>query len=260
MKEALNYTIRPCKTTGDFAACVALQRVIWGYAENEVYPLRLFVTITNIGGHVIGAFTRRKELVGFVASMPAWRGQRRYYQSLSLGVLPAHENRGLGRALKLRQRVEALSAGIRCIEWTFDPMRAKNALFNIERLGAVARRYLPNHYADVRSRLQQRLPSDRLLAEWWLDSPRVKRALARKPPRASGVRPPEQVTIPGDFARLVESHPVKARQLQSAVRRQLQKCFARKLTVTGFTRNGSRCNYILDRMTGRAGELKPRPT
>jgi len=250
MKEALNYTIRPCKAREDLAACVAIQQVVWGYAKHEVYPLRLFVTIINIGGHVIGAFTPQKELAGFVASMPAWRGKRRYYHSLSLGVLPAHENRGLGKALKLRQREEALWAGIRCIQWTFDPMRAKNAFFNIERLGAVVRRYLPNHYGEVRSRLQQGLPSDRLLAEWWLESPRVTRALAGKSPRASKARPGGRVAIPDDFASLAESHPAKARELQSSVRRELQEYFSRKLTITSFTADGSRCRYVLECMRG----------
>jgi len=139
----VDYIIQACESLSELGACVALQQRIWGYAEHEIYPLRLFITLTKIGGQVLGAFTADDELVGFVASMPAWHGRRRYYHSLSLGVLPAHENRGLGRALKLEQRKAALRAGIDSIEWTYDPLRAKNAFFNIERLGAVARRYSP---------------------------------------------------------------------------------------------------------------------
>ena len=123
----MSYVIRPCETLDELGACVTLQKQIWGYADQEVYPLRLFVTLTQIGGRVLGAFTAQGELVGFVASMPAWHGRRRYYHSLSMGVLPAHENRGLGRALKLEQRKAALRAGIDSIEWTYDPLRAKNA-------------------------------------------------------------------------------------------------------------------------------------
>lgn len=248
MKEGFHYTIRACKSKEDLAPCVALQEAVWGYARHEIYPLRLFVTITNSGGNVIGAFTPEEELAGFVASMPAWRGRRKYYHSFSLGVLPSHQNRGLGRALKLKQRDEALSAGIRRIEWTFDPMRAKNAFFNIERLGAVVRRYFPDHYGEVQSQLQQGLPSDRLLAEWWLDSPRVKRALAGRSPRSTKNRPGGEVTIPADFTCLAESRPAKAREWQRAVRLELQNYFARKFVITGFRADGTECSYLLQRM------------
>ena len=246
MKRTLSYTIRPCETRKELAGCVDLQKAIWGYAAHELYPLRLFITLPKIGGQVLGAFAPDEDLVGFVASMPAWNGRSRYYHSLSLGVLAVHENQGLGRALKLRQREEALKAGINRIEWTFDPMRAKNAFFNIERLGAIACRYLPDHYGQVQSRLQQGLPSDRLVAEWWLKSRRVKRALAGKAIRRKNTAVVAEVTIPTEFASLVESHPGEARKLQSAARRELQTCFARKLAITGFVIDGSAGRYLLE--------------
>ena len=242
----MSYVIRPCETLDELGACVTLQKQIWGYADQEVYPLRLFVTLTQIGGRVLGAFTAQGELVGFVASMPAWHGRRRYYHSLSMGVLPAHENRGLGRALKLEQRKAALRAGIDSIEWTYDPLRAKNAFFNIERLGAIARRYLPDHYGRVQSRLQQDLPSDRLVAEWWLKSPRVKRALAGKAPRAAKHKPAAEVSIPTDFSSLVQVSPAEARALQLAVREQLQHHLAHKLVITAFAAEGGTGRYFLD--------------
>jgi len=246
----MDYTIRPCETQEEFEACVALQKQVFGYAEGEAYPQRLFVNLTHIGGHLLGAFTLDSELVGFVASMPAWHGDGRYYHSLSLGVLPGHENRGLGRALKLAQRKAALAARIDCIEWTYDPLRAKNAFLNIERLGAIARRYLPNYYGRVESRLQQGLPSDRLMAEWWLRSTRVKRALAGSAPRSSRKKPAATVAIPSDFAALADRDPAAARARQSLVREQLQQCFARGLAITGLTRDGSTCSYLLDEYNG----------
>ena len=242
----MDYVIRTCESLDELGACVALQRQIWGYAEHEVYPLRLFVTLTKIGGHVLGAFTAQGKLVGFVASLPAWHGRRRYYHSLSLGVLPAHENRGLGRALKLEQRKVALRAGIDCIEWTYDPLRSKNAFFNIERLGAVARRYSPDHYGQVQSRFQQGLPSDRLVAEWWLKSPRVKRALAGKSPRQPTGKPAAVVAVPADFTLIAKTRPAEARRVQSAVREQLQRHFARKLVITEFALEGRMGRYVLD--------------
>ena len=241
----MNYAIRPCRTLQELGACVALQRRIWGYADHELYPLRLFVNLLKIGGHALGAFSPAGEMVGFVAAMPAWRGQLRYFHSLSLGVLPEHENRGLGRALKLAQRRAALRAGVELIEWTFDPFTIKNAFFNIVRLGAVARRYYPDHYGRVESRLQQGLPTDRLIAEWWLRSARVRRALGGREPGVGGKARAVEVPIPGGMESVAQSHPALARAAQCALRTQLQKCFARRLVITGFARDERGARYLL---------------
>lgn len=246
----MNYTIRLCRTLDELAACVSLQRTIWGYAEHELYPMRLFVNLARIGGHVLGAFSSGNQLVGFVGSMPAWHGRRRYLHSLSLGVLPEHENRGLGRALKLAQRKAALRSGIDLIEWTFDPLRPKNAFFNIVRLGAIVRQYLPDYYGRVESRFQQGLASDRLVAEWWLKSPRVRRALAGKDARTAKTSPAAEVPVPGDIDSLVQSQPGAALARQAFVRRQFQKFFARELLITGFSKDDRSPRYLLD----RAGE------
>lgn len=240
------YTIRPCTTLAELTACVRLQQRIWGYADSELYPLRLFVTLGKIGGHVLGAFSPRGELVGFVASMPAWRDGRLYFHSLSLGVHPRHENRGLGRALKLAQRRAALQKRIPLIEWTFDPLRAKNAFFNIARLGAIARRYLPDHYGRVRSRLQQGLPSDRLVAEWWVKSPRVRRAVEGKSPRTEREKPKAEVVVPAGIERLAQTHGSRARAVQAKLRRQLHGHFARGLAITSFLRDDGPARYLLD--------------
>lgn len=247
----MRYAIRPCRTLDELAACVDLQKTIWGYAERELYPLRLFVNLGKVGGHVLGGFTPARQLVGFVASMPAWRGRRRYYHSLALGVLSGHENQGLGRSLKWAQRRAALEAGIRLIEWTFDPLRAKNAFFNIVRLGAVARRYLPDYYGPVESQLQQGLPSDRLVAEWWLSSARVQRALNGEPSRPVGRTPAAEVPIPCDLDSLVKTPPAAARAEQATVRRQLQSRFAKELAITGFVRDERGARYLLDPLAAR---------
>jgi predicted GNAT superfamily acetyltransferase len=245
-RSQLKYTIRPCQKLEELAAIVKVQREIWGYAEHELYPLRLFVTLKRIGGEVLGAFTPQGSLVGFVASLPAWHGVHRYYHSLSLGVLRAYENRGLGRALKMAQRRAALRAGIDLIEWSFDPLRAKNAYLNIVRLGAIARRYQPDYYGQVESRLQRGLPSDRLIVEWRLRSARVKRAMAGKPPRRSQEKPAAVVEIPANIDQVMRSNPQQARQRQLAVRQQLQEFFAHKLAITGFEYDGKSARYLLD--------------
>lgn len=242
----MNYLIRPCTTRGELAACVTLQKQIWGYSDLEVYPARLFVNLGQIGGQVLAAFTPAGRAVGFVASMPAWRDGQNYFHSLSLGVLPDHENRGLGRALKVEQRKLALRAGIARIEWTFDPLRAKNAFFNIVRLGAVSRRYIADHYGSVDSRFQKGLPSDRLVAEWWLRSARVRRALGGKPPRSLRRRPAAEIAIPADIESLKKIDAEQARGAQARVREQFTDCFAHKLEITGFALEGATAKYILD--------------
>jgi len=255
----MDYTIRPCETMNELAEVVRIQKEIWGYAEHELYPLRLFINLGKIGGHVLGAFTPVGDLVGFVASMPAWHGEQRYYHSLSLGVLRGHENQGLGRALKLAQREAALRAGIECVEWTFDPLREKNAYFNIVRLGAIACRYLPDYYGQVDSRLQGGLPSDRLVAEWWLKSQRVRRAIRGLPPRSEWkfdprrrkriykrIKPAADIWIPASIGRLMVKNPAKVLTLQSDVREHLQESFAQGLAITGFVRGEKGGHYLLD--------------
>ncbi len=242
-----NYSIRACRSLDELAGCVKLQQEIWGYSDLEVYPLRLFVNLNKIGGQVLGAFTRAGECVGFVAAMPAWRGRRRYWHSLSLGIRAGHENRGLGRALKLAQRRGALAAGLDSIMWSFDPLRAKNAFFNIERLGAVCRRYFPNYYGAVESRLQQGLPSDRLIAEWWVKSRRAKKAMGGKPLGVAAKKAAGEVAIPLDFERIAQEDPECARELQSQVRRKLTEFLRKGLVITGFAREANSGRYLLEK-------------
>jgi predicted GNAT superfamily acetyltransferase len=241
----VKYALRPCRTRDEFAACVALQKRIWGYPDSETYPLRFFVNLHRNAGQVLGAFAPQGDLVAFLAAMPAWRHGRRYLYSLSLGVLPEHENRGLGRALKLAQRRAALRAGVEWIEWTFDPLQAKNAFFNFERLGAIARRYEADYYGPVGSRLQQGRPTDRLICEWWLRSGRVKRAVRGVPARNPNSRPTAEVAIPGNI-RALAAHRVAALAEQFRVRRELEKHLRRGLVVTGFARQENIGKYLLE--------------
>jgi len=242
----LGYSLRPCRTPQELAKCHEIQRRIWGYADHELYPLRLFVNLSRVGGHVLGAFTTEDELVGFVAAMPAWHGKRRYLHSLALGVLRGHENRGLGRALKLAQRDQALAEGIGLIEWTFDPLRAKNANLNINRLGVIVRRYEPDCYGRVESRLQQGLPSDRLISEWWIRSRRVAQAVRGGLAPGSRKNVADEIEIPSAIEDWIKDDPAKARKCQARVRDRFLQSFARKLTVTGFTLDRTSGYYLLE--------------
>lgn len=168
--------IRRCHSLDELQTCVELQKEVWGFRDIELVPLRLFVVGDKIGGQVIGAFDDG-EMVAFVYAIPGVRDGRPYLHSHMLAVRESYRDHGLGRRMKLFQRDDALAAGIELIEWTFDPLEIKNAYFNLERLGAVARRYNVNQYGITSSPLQGGLPSDRLVAEWWLRSPRVEQVV-----------------------------------------------------------------------------------
>ena len=124
-------------------------------------------------------------------------------------------------------------------------MKAKNAFFNIERLGAIARRYLADHYGPVESRLQQGLPTDRLIAEWWLESPRVTRKITGKAEHSESENIAAEVSWVSNVGQLAESNPGRARAVQLAVREQLQKYFADHLVITGFVRGEFENRYLL---------------
>ena len=165
--------IRRCEGLEELRACVALQKEVWNFTDAELVPLRMFVVAEKVGGQVMGAFDGER-MVGFALSVPGTRSGRVYLHSHMLAVHKDHRNGGLGRRLKLLQREDALARGIELIEWTFDPLEIKNAYLNIEKLGAIARRYNINQYGITSSPLQGGLPSDRLIAEWWLKSERVE--------------------------------------------------------------------------------------
>src|ERR1043165_3524310 len=172
--------LRACHGIEDFRACVALQKEVWNFTDAELVPLRMFVVPDKGGGQVMGAF-EGETMVGFALSVPGTRSGHIYLHSHMLAVRKDHRNGGLGRQLKMMQREEALARGIELIEWTFDPLEIKNAYLNIEKLGAIARRYNINQYGITSSPLQGGLPTDRLIAEWWLKSKRVESLLANRP-------------------------------------------------------------------------------
>src|SRR6266481_8024584 len=138
-------TIRKCEALQEMQACFALQKEVWNFSDADLVPVRLFVVANKIGGQVIGAFDG-EELVGFALAIPGNRRGHSYLHSQMLAVRQQYRNAGLGRRLKLSQRDEALAHGFELMEWTFDPLEIKNAYLNIEKLGAIARRYNLSQY------------------------------------------------------------------------------------------------------------------
>jgi predicted GNAT superfamily acetyltransferase len=226
-------TLRQCQELEEMRACVALQKEVWNFTDAELVPLRLFMVGEKIGGQVMGAFDGN-EMVGFAFAIPGVRGGRPYLHSHMLAVRTGYRNAGVGRRLKLFQREDALARGFELIEWTFDPLEIKNAYLNIERLGAIARRYNVNQYGITSSPLQGGLPSDRLVAEWWLKSERVENLL-RGGMLRSFVRE-ETITVPAEIYDWKANPGTRARakEVQDRNREEFLKAFSEGLTVLGF--------------------------
>jgi len=172
--------VRKCHALEEFHLCVALQREVWGEEDLEVEPVTAFVVADSTGGQVLGAFAGDR-LAGFTLAVVGIHDKVVYLHSHMTGVHSDYRDRGVGRMLKLFQRDDALRRDIRLICWTFDPLEFRNAYFNLNRLGAISRKYLPNLYGVTTSPLHRGLATDRLLAEWHLDSPRVVAAVADAP-------------------------------------------------------------------------------
>jgi predicted GNAT superfamily acetyltransferase len=235
--------IRPLRRFDEFAEAVRLQQTIWGFADIETLPMRAFVVCGKVGGQLFGAYGGG-EMAGFLIAVPGIKaGPRAYLHSHMLGVLPACRNAGIGRRLKLRQREEALDRGIDLIEWTFDPLEIKNAFFNLERLGAVVRQYSENQYGVTDSPLHGGLPTDRCIAEWWLDSPRVRAVLAGE---TVARRIAGRIVYPSDMARIRSQDPGRAREIQRSNGQKFQRAFERGLAVTGFERSETEGAYLLE--------------
>lgn len=217
-------------------AAFALQKEVWNFSDPELIPVRIFVVASKIGGQVIGAF-HGKELIAFALAIPGFRHGHSYLHSQMLAVRRSYRNAGLGRRIKLYQRNDALARGIALMEWTFDPLEIKNSYLNIEKLGAIARRYAVNQYGLTSSPLQGGLPSDRLVAEWWMKSRRVESVLAGSPASAFEVQ--ARINVPAEIYdwKSVPATRDRALAIQQKNREQFTSAFANGLSILGFERN-----------------------
>jgi predicted GNAT superfamily acetyltransferase len=154
-----------------------------------------------------------------------------------LAVRNTFRNHGLGRRLKLAQRDDALQRGFELLEWTFDPLEIKNAHLNLARLGAIARRYSINHYGYSSSPLQGGLPTDRLVAEWWLKSKRVVNMLDKgQPPQ---IQVEKRIEVPGQIYawKASDADRPRAAEIQKKNREQFRAAFAQGLIALGYERD-----------------------
>ena len=279
--------VRNCEGFDELEACIRLQVETWGYDPGDVIPRKVYQLAQKIGGQVMGAFDTEiagagerggpDSLVGFAMALPGVKNHavppQPYLHSHMLAVREDYRNRGLGAQLKREQRLEALGRGIQLMEWTFDPLEIKNAYLNLHKLGVVVRGYLENFYGSSTSRLQGGLPTDRLVAEWWMDSPRVQAALltrsaksaseshpfARKKRKdgaptsqdlgagsiegssvsSTGEKIEERIQVPASIYEWKASETGRDRALavQLENRSKFQRAFSQGLVVVGFTRD-----------------------
>ncbi|MEO8648035.1 MAG: GNAT family N-acetyltransferase, partial [Acidobacteriota bacterium] len=177
MKDTI--AVRECKGLDELAACVELQREVFALPDIEISPVRHFIVTQNAGGFILGAFAGG-DLIGFVLSVPAFlRGQRAFYSHMT-AVRATYQSFGIGGRLKWAQRAKSLSLGIKFVKWTFEPWKARNGFFNLEKLGAEVRSYEENFYGIDYTTAHLEggrigLASDRLFAEWDLESEKVSR-------------------------------------------------------------------------------------
>lgn len=244
--------VRMCSDFAEYQQCVRMQEVVWG--KDLVVGTSMFVVAHHTGGQVIGAFDGQV-MVGFTMALAGARQGKPFLHSHMTAVLEEYRDRGVGRRLKLFQRQEALKRGIGLVEWTFDPLELKNAYFNLVRLGAVARRLIPNCYGVTDSPLHAGLPTDRLVAEWWLDSERVKNILADSPLPTKG--PVARISLPADLGQIKSRDRDAGARIQSAAREQFQKYFRSGCVATSLETRGETTDYILEPIAAVAGLKLP---
>jgi predicted GNAT superfamily acetyltransferase len=261
---ALALEIRPLRTWPEYHACVALQQEIWG-AEFEVVPASLMLAAEHIGALALGAFARDGSLQGFVFGLTGVRAGELAHWSHMLGVRTAYRDRGIGRRLKEQQLAELAARGIQRVYWTFDPLQARNAHLNLNRLNAQVLEYVVDMYGASQSPLHCDLATDRLVVECSTS------AVGESPARAviEGDRlpvltpyphpgdvllqddaPPRALLeVPWDLQEVVVASASTAAQWRAATREHFQWALRNRYVVTGVHRTvaARRVFFILER-------------
>ena len=237
-----NIQVRQCEKLEEFQCCVELQRQIWGEADLEVEPVTMFVVAAHTGGQVLGAFEGGR-MIGYTLAVMGVRNGVTYLHSHMTGVVSDYRDRGVGRMLKLFQRDEALSRGIRLIQWTFDPLELRNAHFNLNRLGAICREYLPNLYGVTTSPLHRGLATDRLLVEWRLDSSRAVAAIQNLVKESAEA--PATIELPAELDRWQQENAPEIQKVQAWMREEFTKWFAKGYAAVGLRTGKGNPAYFL---------------
>lgn len=214
----------------EFREAEDVQRAVWGHDDLED-PGDLMMVIQSEGGLVGGAF-KDGRMLGYVFGFPT--GDPKIQHSHRLAVLPAARGLGLGAKLKWYQRDWCLARAITHVRWTFDPLRMANANLNIGHLGAESTTYHIDYYGEMDG-INRGVPSDRLLADWWLDQPRVALRAAGTPPiEGDGIDANHRIAIPRDFGEMMRTDPPKALAERLELRARFTELLAQGCVIRGF--------------------------
>jgi predicted GNAT superfamily acetyltransferase len=248
-EQSSDIEIREVTAIEEYNACVLLQREVFGLPDLEISPRRHLIVSHEAGGWTLGAFNEGK-LVGFVLHLAAVHGDEIFGYSHMMAVAAEYQNRGLGARLKWAQRARSLSEGRDFIKWTFEPTRARNAHFNLNRLGVVVREYAVNFYGtDYVTNPAEKaagvagMDSDRVFASWELRSPRVE-ALATGAEYKLPAEPDRTIEIPADYSALLKSDPAAGKREQMRVREEFLKALGDGLVCRAFERDAERPCYL----------------
>ena len=169
----MEITIRRLATFEEYTAAEELQQVCWQTDPIDAVPAHLLLTVQSESGLVLGAFTPRNELIGFVFGFLGREGGVLKHCSHMAAVHPYYRDQNLGYRLKLAQRAFMLQEGLDICTWTYDPLEARNAVLNIAKLGATAHVYKRNIYGQRLGGINAALPTDRFHVRWEVNSPRT---------------------------------------------------------------------------------------
>ena len=234
--------IRDLTTIDEFRQVVELEKAVWGYTDDrDLVTVPVFIFTVHRGAVLIGGFAPDGRMIGFAYAVVGLKHGKPMLWSHMTGVLPEFRG-GLGFRLKLAQRERALALGYDLIEWTFDPLELKNAFFNVERLGAIVRRYVLNQYGTTSSHLHGGLPTDRCVAEWHLDTDWVRRAIEGQRDTPDS---PVRIFFPNEIGEIRQTDPARARAVQAQASERFVEFFSQGLAVVGFQRGEHESSYIL---------------
>ncbi len=239
--------LRNASSDSDYAAVVDLQRETWGDAFDDAVPPPMLRISQKMGGVVAGAFDEDGRMLGFIYGMSGFRFGQRAHWSHMLAV--AREARGLalGRELKAFQRELLLELDVETVYWTYDPLVARNANLNLNRLGALPVEYVEDMYGeDTGSILHSGLGTDRFIVAWPIASERVARLMeagpAAGPTRDTPPFPVDEtlpdtawVEVPPNIGAILRSSPENAFAWRRRTRAQFQERLKTGYAVTGFT-------------------------
>ena len=219
----------------------------WGMQNLEQLVKDIVAAMRFHGGLVLLAKEAGK-VVGMHFSFPGYRHGQPYLYSHMTGVINESKYGGIGKALKLAQKDWARQHGFKLIAWTYDPLMALNANFNFNKLGILSRTYLRNFYGEMEDSLNFGMPTDRFVAEWWLDyslSGEIRPiAFANNSHSLSAMKidlesPTIGLHIPEDFVALKKAGSEEARKIRMATREAMEKLFSVGFTAVGFNREES---------------------